>query len=128
MASAQNKALALSLFTVGYNILEGVVAIVGATMAGSSVLLAFGLDSFVESLSGSVMIWRFWKFGPKADEDKIAGAEKKATRLVGYTFFILGAYVVFDSTRALVTHEAPSKSINGLAIGIAAVIVMPALL
>jgi hypothetical protein len=100
MASTQKKALALSFFTVGYNILEGVVAIVAALIPGSTALLGFGLDSFVESLSGSVMIWRFWKYGPEADEDEVAGVEKKVTRLVAYTFFILGAYVTFDASTA----------------------------
>jgi divalent metal cation (Fe/Co/Zn/Cd) transporter len=125
MASTQKKALALSFFTVGYNILEGVVAIVAALIPGSTALLGFGLDSFVESLSGSVMIWRFWKYGPEADEDEVAGVEKKVTRLVAYTFFILGAYVTFDASTALFMQARPSTSIVGLAI--ASIIIMPVL-
>lgn len=127
MASARTKALALSFFTVGYNLVEGIVGVVAARMAGSTALLGFGFDSFVESLSGSVMIWRFWKFGPEADEETVAGAEKKATRLVGYTFLILGAYVVYASSKALFTHESPSKSVIGIALGIASILVMPTL-
>lgn len=127
MASSRSKALTLSFFTVAYNILEGLVAVIAATMAGSSALLGFGLDSFVESLSGTVMIWRFWKFGPEADDKEVAKAEYQATRLVGYTFFILGVYVLIESTRNLVKHESPSKSIVGLALAIVSLIVMPVL-
>lgn len=130
MASARSKALTLSFFTVGYNILEGLVAVIAATMAGSSALLGFGLDSFVESLSGTVMIWRFWRFGPEADEDDeddVAEAEVTSTRLVGLTFFVLGAYVFFDSTQSLVEQKAPDKSVVGLALAILSLIVMPVL-
>lgn len=54
----RKKALLLSYFTVGYNVLEGIVSIFAGLLAGSIALIGFGLDSFVESLSGSVMIWR----------------------------------------------------------------------
>lgn len=127
MASVRLKALALSFFTVGYNVLEGLVAVIAGTMAGSSALLGFGLDSFVESLSGTVMIWRFWKYGPEADEEEVAKAEHKAIRLVGYTFYILGAYIVFDSTRSLVEQEEPEKSVVGVVLAILSLIVMPVL-
>lgn len=127
MSSPRKKALILSFFTVGYNMLEGIISVTAAIMAGSTVLLGFGLDSFVESLSGSVMIWRFWKYGTEADEDEVAGVERKATRLVAYTFFILGAYVIFDAGKALYLREEPSTTIVGLAIGVASLIVMPVL-
>ena len=55
-SSLHKKALILSYFTVGYNILEGVVSIVAGLLAGSIALIGFGLDSFIESFSGSVMI------------------------------------------------------------------------
>ena len=56
-------------------------------MAGSIALIGFGLDSFVESLSGSVMIWRFLKSGKMSEEEE-EKVERRATRLIGYSFFI----------------------------------------
>jgi len=91
--SGDIKALSLSYFTVGYNILEGIISIFAGLLAGSIALVGFGSDSFVESLSGGVMIWRFRKHG-KISEEEEEKVEKKATRLVGYTFFILGAIVL----------------------------------
>jgi divalent metal cation (Fe/Co/Zn/Cd) transporter len=120
------KALKLSYFTVGYNIIECIVSITAGFLAGSTALLGFGSDSLVESLSGTIMIWRFRKYGilSEAEEDKI---EKKATLLVGITFFIFGIYILYESIRKLLVAEEPEPSFIGIIIAIASIIVMPLL-
>jgi cation diffusion facilitator family transporter len=118
------KALSLSYFTVGYNIIEGIVSILAASLSGSVALLGFGLDSFVESFSGLIMIWRFKKKRMPKEEEKI---EKRAVRLVGYTFFILAFYVAFESIKKLYQFEAPNPSILGIIIAILSIIIMPVL-
>jgi divalent metal cation (Fe/Co/Zn/Cd) transporter len=120
------KALRLSYFTVGYNILEGLISILAGLVAGSIALVGFGSDSFIESLSGSVMIWRFQKHG-KISEKEEERIEKKATRLVAITFFILGVYVLYESIKTLYFQEKPEPSIIGILIAIASIIVMPIL-
>jgi len=120
------KALLLSYFTVGYNILEGIVSIFAGLLAGSIALVGFGLDSFIESLSGSVMIWRFRKHG-KISEEEEERVEKKAVRFVAYTFFILGAYVLYESLKKLYFREVPEPSLLGIIIAIVSIIVMPVL-
>jgi cation diffusion facilitator family transporter len=127
MALAQRRALALSILTVGYNILEGVASVVAAALSGSTALFGFGLDSFVESLSGGVMIWRFWCYGIDAEDEEIERIERKASRLVSYSFFILGGYVTLDACTSLYRHEAPEPSILGLVIAISSVVAMPLL-
>ena len=119
------KALALSYFTVGYNVLEGLVSIFAGILAGSIALVGFGLDSFVESLSGSVMIWRLRKYGKISEEEE--EVERKAIRFVAYTFFILGAYVLYESIRKLYFREIPDPSLLGIIIAIISTIVMPIL-
>ena len=52
------QALRLEYLTVGWNVIEGLVAIAAAVAAGGAALLGFGIDSFVESASGSIIIWR----------------------------------------------------------------------
>jgi hypothetical protein len=84
------KALLLSYFTVGYNIIEGLVSIWAGSMAGSIALVGFGLDSFIESLSGGVMIWRFSQHG-KISEDAEEKIERKAAKLVGLYIFHPGS-------------------------------------
>jgi divalent metal cation (Fe/Co/Zn/Cd) transporter len=120
------KALSLSYFTVGYNIVEGVASIFAGLLAGSIALVGFGLDSFLESLSGIVMIWRFRQHGriSKVKEEKI---ERKATRLVAYTFFSLAAYVFYESSKRLYFHEIPHPSILGIIIATVSTAVMPIL-
>lgn len=125
--SIRRHALALAVFTVVYNVIEGVVAMIGATASGSTALLGFGLDSFVESLSGSVMVWRFWKYDPAGDEEEFEQIERRAARLVAYSFFALGLYVVFESGHALWMQEAPETSIIGIALAIASLLVIPVL-
>jgi divalent metal cation (Fe/Co/Zn/Cd) transporter len=120
------KALWLSYFTVGYNILEGILSILAGSLAGSIALIGFGLDSFVESLSGSVMIWRFRKSG-KISEEEEEKVERRAARLIGYSFFILGAYVLYESCKKLYIHEVPNPSLLGIIVAIASLIVMPIL-
>jgi len=121
-----SKALNLSYFTVGYNIIECIVSIISGFIAGSTALLGFGSDSLVESLSGTIMIWRFRKHGfiSKDEEDEI---EKKATFFIGITFFIFGIYILYESLRKLIVVERPEPSIVGIIIAIASIIVMPIL-
>lgn len=124
--SLNTRALLLSYFTVGYNLLEGIVSITAGSLAGSGALMGFGFDSFIESLSGSVMIWRFRKGGEltEAEEERI---EKIATRLVAVTFFILGAYVLYESITSLLTREIPERSLLGVIITVLSLLIMPLL-
>lgn len=115
----------LSYFTVGYNVIEGIASIIFGTLSGSISLVGFGLDSFVESLSGSIMIWRFRKHSlTEEEEEKI---EKKAIRLVAYTFFILGVYVLYEVLKKLYFQEAPTPSLFGIFIALLSLIIMPTL-
>jgi len=122
----RKRALALSYFTVGYNVVECVLALVAGSLAGSIALVGFGLDSLVESLSGGVMIWRFVRHETMsaAEEERL---ERRAVKFVGYTFFILGAYVLYESVEKLIFQEAPAPSLLGIAIALASMIVMPGL-
>ena len=121
MAKHKTRALALSYATVIYNLLEGLVSVGFALAAGSPALLGFGIDSFVESLSGMIMIWRF--SGIHDDERR----EQRAVRLVGISLVILAAYVAYDAITALYYGDAPQPNIAGLVIAVVSLIVMPTL-
>jgi divalent metal cation (Fe/Co/Zn/Cd) transporter len=124
--SLQKRALLLSYFTVGYNVLEGAVSLLAGSWAGSIALVGFGLDSFVESLSGGVMIWRFARHETLSPEEE-ERIERRAVKIVGYTFFILGAYILYESLRKLIFQEVPAPSLLGIFIAIASIIIMPVL-
>ncbi len=125
-ANLQKRARWLSYFTVGYNILEGGISILAGWLAGSIALVGFGLDSVVESLSGGVMIWRFRPHAGLTSEEE-ERLEKKAIRLVGYTFFILAAYVLYESAKKLFLQEAPAPSLLGIIIAAVSLVIMPGL-
>lgn len=124
--SLHKRALLLSYFTVSYNIFEGIVSITLGVITQSIALVGFGLDSFVESLSGSVMIWRFSKHEGLSGEEK-ERVEKKAIRLIAYTFFILGVYVFYESLKKIYFQEAPEPTLFGIIIAALSLIIMPAL-
>jgi cation diffusion facilitator family transporter len=109
-----------------YNVLEGLVSLFAGFLANSIALVGFGLDSFVESLSGCVMIWRFRKHG-KISEEEEERIEQKATKLVALTFFILGAYVLYESIKKLFSHKIPEGSLLGIIIAVVSLVVMPIL-
>lgn len=118
------KGLLLEYFTVAYNTLEAVAAIVFGKIANSIALIGFGLDSIMESLSGIVLIWRLHKHG-KISEDEEEKVERKAMKFVAATFFLLGAYVLYQSLKKLVTREIPDPSLPGIILAVVSIIVMP---
>ncbi|MGB2692085.1 MAG: cation diffusion facilitator family transporter [Thermodesulfobacteriota bacterium] len=119
-------ALHLSYFTVAYNFIEGLLSIIAGLLSGSIALVGFGLDSFIESLSGSVMIWRFYESHHFSD-DEHERREKLAIKLISYSFFVFGAYVLYESVKKLYFVEAPEPSILGIIIALVSIIIMPIL-
>lgn len=120
-----NRGLLLEFVTVGWNLIEGIIAIAAALASGSVALLGFGVDSFVESISGSVLIWRLGseKRG-NADEEVIERIERRAERLVGISFFALAAYVAFDAATSLLNQERPDVSVVGMVLASVSIGVM----
>jgi divalent metal cation (Fe/Co/Zn/Cd) transporter len=113
----------LEYLTIGWNLLEGVVAIVSGLLAGSIALTGFGIDSFIESLSGGALLWRLHLDEPERRER----AEAVALKLVGVSFFLLAAYVGLDAVRALIMRESMEASYIGIALAALSLSVMPLL-
>ena len=73
--------LRLEYLTVGWNVVEGVIAIAAASAAASVALLGFGLDSFVESASGLVLVWRLRAEGSGSEQEHVEALEERIGRL-----------------------------------------------
>jgi len=114
----------LEYLTVGWNILEGAVAILSGMIAGSVALVGFGIDSAIESSSGTVLLWRLHAERKGQDVERL---ENQALKLVGIGFFLLAIYVAVDAIRTLVAKEAPRRSPVGIVLSVASLIVMPLL-
>ena len=108
------RALRLEYLTVGWNVVEGAVAVGAAIAAGSVALMGFGIDSFVECASASVLIWRLSAERRQASATAIEQVERRAHRLVGVSLFALAAYVVGDAAFSLATGERPAPSTVGM--------------
>jgi len=114
----------LEYFTIGYNSLEGLVAILAGLIAGSIALVSFGFDSLIEVTSGAVLLWRLHADVDEAQRERV---EVSALRIVGICFLVLAVYVSYDSVKSLWRHEAPEKSLPGIILAIASLIIMPLL-
>ncbi|VEH41134.1 Predicted Co/Zn/Cd cation transporters [Kocuria rosea] len=119
------RGLRLAQFTVGYNVIEGIVAVTAGLMAGLVSVVGFGIDSGIESIAAVLVALRLsarLRHG-ETDERK----EKIALRLVAVTFFILAAYVTVEGIRSLLEGEAPESSPVSIIILVASLIIMPIL-
>lgn len=114
----------LEYLTVGYNSLEGVIAIASGLFAGSIALVGFGFDSAIEVMSGLVLLWRLYA---DVDESRRERVERRALRLVGSSFLLLAVYIVFDAGKALLRREAPHASVVGIGLAAVSLVVMPLL-
>ncbi len=116
--------LLLEYLTVGWNIIEGLIAIGAGIVSGSIALVGFGMDSFIESISGAVLIWRLRVERRGATDERIELVERRAERLVGVAFLVLAAYVTFEALRSLVGGEAPDASPVGIVLTAVSIPVM----
>lgn len=104
--------------TITYNVIEAVVAISAGTIASSSALIGFGLDSIVEVLSAAAVAWQFAGRDPEA-------RERTALRLIAFSFFGLAAFVTLDAVRALLGAAEPQHSLVGIVLAAVSLMVMP---
>lgn len=114
----------LEYFTIAWNMLEGLLSVAAGAMAGSIALVGFGIDSFIEVTSAGALLWRI---ALDADEENRERHERYALRIVGACFIALAAYITVDSIKTLLMREVPERSVFGIAVAIASLVVMPLL-
>jgi divalent metal cation (Fe/Co/Zn/Cd) transporter len=114
----------LEYFTIAWNALEGLVAVVAGAIAGSISLVGFGIDSFIEVTSGSVLLWRM---SVDAEVQRRELNEKRALRIVGLCFLLLAAYIAYESALDLWSRRASDHSIPGIVLACVSLVVMPLL-
>jgi divalent metal cation (Fe/Co/Zn/Cd) transporter len=106
--------------TIAWMSVEAVVSLFAAWRARSPVLLAFGGDSGIELFSAIVVLWRF-RASAAVHED----AESRAARVAGALLFALAALVAITSVTSLLGYSEPKPTFLGIAILVAAAVVMP---
>jgi len=114
----------LEYFTIVWNTIEGLVAVATGLIAGSISLVGFGIDSFVEVTSGSVLLWRMSVDAEESDREQ---NEKRALKVVGACFLILSGYIAYEAITDLWLQRAPEHSIPGILLACVSLVVMPLL-
>ena len=105
--------------TIGYNLIEAIVALSAGAAASSAALLGFGLDSTIEVLSAAAVAWQFTRREPER-------WEKPTLRVIAVAFFALAAWVTTSAALTLVgVWKEPAHSPLGIAVAVVSVIVMP---
>jgi len=127
-ATEREKAIArgrrLEYFTIGWNSLEGLVAILAGGIAGSISLVGFGIDSLIEVTSGVALLWRM---SVDFDVERRERNERVALRTVGVCFVGLAVYIAYESISDLARKQAPEHSIVGIILACVSLVVMPLL-
>lgn len=108
---AAHRAVRYAKFTIGYNVVEGIIAISAGAIAGAVSLVGFGIDSSIEVAAAVVVLTRLLAEikGGEPDEAK----ERRALKFIAITFFALAAYVTVEGIRDLIGGERPDTSSSG---------------
>jgi divalent metal cation (Fe/Co/Zn/Cd) transporter len=114
----------LEYFTIAWNSLEGIVAVVAGILAGSISLVGFGVDSFIEVTSGTALLWRM---SVDAEAHRRERIERITLRIVGSCFLSLAAYVGYEAVSNLIGKKAPEHSLPGIILACVSLVVMPLL-
>lgn len=114
----------LEYFTVAWNVVEGLVAVIAGSLAGSISLVGFGIDSFIEVTSGAALLWRM---SVDSDEAQREHHERSALRIVGVCFVALSIYIAYEAVADLAARRAPEHSIPGIILAAVSLVAMPLL-
>lgn len=109
----------MAWLTIGWNAIEGVIAVGAGIADGSLALVGFGLDSFIEVFAGVVVLWQLRGVAEER--------EARALRLIALTFFVLAGYVVAEGVRDLLTGNEAGESTVGIVLAGVSLVVMPLL-
>ncbi len=104
--------------TISYNVIEAIIAISAGSVASSTALIGFGLDSVIEVASAAAVAWQFSGKDPEA-------RERTALKVIALSFFALAAYVTVESLRSLFGAESAEHSTAGIVLAAVSLLVMP---
>jgi divalent metal cation (Fe/Co/Zn/Cd) transporter len=123
-----NKGIQIESFSIAWMAVEFMVALWSGIMAHSLLLVALGLDSLIELISGTFLLWRLQTEKNQSGEEKVARAERISSYVVGTALMLLALYVVLSSIYRLITRQTAETSMLGIALVIGSCVLMPVLM
>ena len=124
--AALGRGFRLELFTVTWNVLEGIVAVTAGVMAGSIALTGFGVDSWIETTSGVVVGWRLRRELLGLTVSEAEAHERRASRIAGGLLILLACFICVEAGRRLLGFGEPAaESVIGIVVTAISLAVMP---
>jgi divalent metal cation (Fe/Co/Zn/Cd) transporter len=116
-------ALWLAIFTVGYNLLEGVVSVYFGVQDEALTLFGFGIDSFIEVISGLGILTMVLRIQRNPGTSR-SGFERTALRVTGISFYVLGVSLAATAVYNLIIGHKPETTLPGIVIALVSIAVM----
>jgi len=117
----------IEVVTVAWMVVEAALAIGSGVLARSALLTAFGIDSLIELISGSVLLWRLVGEARGSEPGRTEQLERRAARISALLLVLLCGYIIVTVTLGLITRTQPEKSWVGIGVSLGAILVMPLL-
>ena len=117
-----HRARLLAGLGIGWHVAEAAIAIAAGLAATSIALIGFGADSLIESVAGLIVVWRFAE--NRRDSE---AAERRAQRLIGASFGVIGIYVAVEAVHSLLVGTHPEASWVGIGLAAVTLATMPLL-
>lgn len=117
-------ALWLAIVTIGYNVVEGLISVFFGVEDDTLALLGFGVDSFVEVVSGLGilhLLMRMRKHGLVEHRDKF---EMNALRITGIAFYLLTVGLIAGSVLKIIQGYKPETTLVGIIISSISILTM----
>lgn len=117
------SAIRLSLFTIGWNLVAGGLALGVSLVGGGLSLGGFGLNAIIDLSASVVLVWRFWK---DADDPEAAAAlERRAELAIAAAMLGVATYLTAQASHSLATTSHPRTSAIGLGVTVASLALLP---
>lgn len=116
-------AFALGVFTIVYNLIEGVIATWFGFEDETLALFGFGVDSFIEMISGIGIIYMIIRIR-KSPGSHRSDFEKTALKITGYSFYILVAGLTLSSLLTIYLARKPVTTFWGVVVSLISIVVM----
>ena len=121
-ARLQRRARTLAWGGNVWHVIEFAVAVAAGVVASSIALIGFGIDSLIEVIAGTVVVWLFT--GDRLHSDT---AERRAQQVIAVSFLLLAAYLGVEAVRTLTGSHHPEASWAGIALALITAPTMPLL-
>jgi len=115
----------VEIFTVVWMIVEAVIAIGAGVLARRVLLMAFGLDSVIQLVTGGALLWRLTTEARGGSLERVERAENRAAWITGIGLVLLCVYIVGTAVLSFVSGSKAEGSVVGIGLAVAALVIMP---